>query len=197
MIMQRLILCLVVAIGGVAVWETHPLAQAGRRANWLTDGGDAQRTSWQRNEKLISLATVKDMRLLWTLKLDNQQREMHNLFAPLIIGDLQMAGGAREIAVVAGISDNVYGIDVESGKQLWKRHFDSTFDDNGRSGGPLCPVGRRHARSRSRPIHQASTSCTRFRGTGGSVRSIRQPARRSRGPSRSCLRMASLRAEHL
>ena len=40
---------------------------------------------------------------------------MHNLFAPLIIGDLQVAGGTREIAVVAGISDNIYGIDVEKG----------------------------------------------------------------------------------
>jgi outer membrane protein assembly factor BamB len=140
--MKRLALSLVAAIGFAAVWGTHPAAQAGRRAHWLMDGGDPQRTSWQRQETLISPSSVKDMRLLWTLKLDNQQREMHNIFAPLIIGDLQMPAGTREIAVVAGISDNVYGIDIATGKQLWKRHFDSTFDDNGRSGGPLCPGGQ-------------------------------------------------------
>jgi outer membrane protein assembly factor BamB len=53
-----------------------------------------------------------------------------------------MPGGAREIAVVAGISDNVYGIDIESGKQIWKRHFDSTYEPTGRGGGPLCPGGQ-------------------------------------------------------
>jgi outer membrane protein assembly factor BamB len=140
--MQRLVLCLLAAIVAAAAWETHPAAQAGRRAQWLMDGADPQRTSWQRQETLISPASVKDMRLLWSQKLDNPPREMHNLFAPLIIGDLQTAGGAREIAVVAGISDNIYGIDIATGQQLWKRHFDSTFDDGGRSGGPLCPGGQ-------------------------------------------------------
>ena len=123
-------------------WQTRPHAQTGRRANWLTDGGDPQRTSWQRNETLISPATVRDMTLIWKVKLDNQPRQMHNLFAPLIISDLQVAGGPREIAIVAGISDNIYGIDVEKGTQIWKRHFDSTFDDTGRDGGPLCPGGQ-------------------------------------------------------
>ena len=29
--------------------------------------------------------------------------------------------------LLAGVSDNVYGIDVASGQQIWKRKFDSTF----------------------------------------------------------------------
>lgn len=130
------VLCAVTALA------TAPRAQAPRKAHWLTDGGDAARTSWQRHETLISPASVKDMKLMWTVKLDNQPRQMHNLFAPLIIGDLQMPGGPREIAIVAGVSDNIYGIDVESGKQIWKRHFDSTYTEpEGARGGPLCPGG--------------------------------------------------------
>ena len=140
--MQRLLLSVVGAIGVAAAWGAGPHAQTAARANWLTDGADPQRTSWQRHETLISPASVKNMTLLWKVKLDNQPREMHNLFAPLILGDLQLASGTREIAVVAGISDNIYGIDVEQGTQIWKRHFDSTFDDTGRSGGPLCPGGQ-------------------------------------------------------
>ena len=140
--MQRLVPFVVGAIGLAAAWAQESHAQTAARANWLTDGGDAQRTSWQRHETLISPASVNALTLLWKVKLDNQQREMHNLFAPLVIGDLQVASGVREIAVVAGISDNLYGIDVERGVQIWKRHFDSTFDDNGRSGGPLCPGGQ-------------------------------------------------------
>src|SRR4029453_9474961 len=135
--MQQVVLCGVGAICPAAGFEIPPLAQTGRNANWLTDGGDPQRTSWQRNETLISPATVKDMTLIWKVTLDNQPRQMHNLFAPLIISDLQVAGGPRQIAIVAGISDNIYAIDGEKGTQIWKRHFDSAFDDNGRDGGPL------------------------------------------------------------
>src|SRR6476659_11205606 len=100
-----------------------------KKTNWLTDGGDPQRTSWQRNETLLSKASVKDMKLLWTVQTDNQPRQMHNLFAPLIIGDVATPSGSREMAIVAGISDNIYGIDVEKGTQLWKRHFDSSFQE--------------------------------------------------------------------
>src|SRR5438552_12746629 len=130
--MQRRIRSVIGAIGLAAAVDAVPHAQTVARANWLTDGGDPQRTSWQRHETLISPASIKDMTLMWKVTLDNQQREMHNLFAPLILGDVQVAGGTREIAVVAGISDNLYGIDVEHGTQIWKRHFDSTFDDTGR-----------------------------------------------------------------
>jgi outer membrane protein assembly factor BamB len=31
------------------------------------------------------------------------------------------------VAVVAGISDNIYAIDVATGGLLWKHHFDTTF----------------------------------------------------------------------
>ena len=138
--MQRVVLSVVGAICGVTALGGGLQAQTGR-AVWLMDGGDPQRTSWQRNETLIGPATVKDMTLIWKVTLDNQPRQMHNLFAPLIISDVEMAGGPRQIAIVAGISDNIYAIDVEKGTQIWKRHFDSTFDDNGRDGGPLCPGG--------------------------------------------------------
>ena len=37
----------------------------------------------------------------------------------------------RSSAIVAGVSDNIYGIDVETGTQIWKRQFDSTFKDDG------------------------------------------------------------------
>ncbi len=92
--MQRFVFGVVGAICLASALETGPHAQTGRRANWLTDGGDPQRTSWQRNETLISPATVREMTLIWKVKLDNQPRQMHNLFAPLIIGDVQVAGRA-------------------------------------------------------------------------------------------------------
>jgi PQQ-like domain len=112
------------------------------KAQWLTDGADSQRTSWQRHETLIGKGNAKDIKLLWTLQTDNLPRQLHNLFAPLIVSDVSTAAGPREIAILAGVSDNIYGIDVEKGTQIWKRHFDSTFQElPGTRYDPLCPGG--------------------------------------------------------
>ena len=121
----------------------RPAAKSPGKANWLTDGGDNQRTAWQKNETRISTDSVKNMKLLWKLQLDNQPRQMHNLFPPLIVTDVTTAQGPKEIAVVAGVSDNIYGVDVATGTRLWSRKFDSTFVEQpgGRGGGVLCPGG--------------------------------------------------------
>jgi hypothetical protein len=113
------------------------------KANWLTDGGDQQRSSWQRHETLLSPASVKDMKLVWKLQLDNQARQLHNLFPPMIVSDVKTAQGLKQIGIVAGVSDNVYGIDLDTGKQLWKRHFDLnwTAPTVGLGPYPLCPGG--------------------------------------------------------
>jgi len=184
--MHRLVLSVAGAIGLAVASGAAPHAQTATRANWLTDGGDAQRTSWQRHETLISPASVKNMTLLWKLKLDNQPREMHNLFAPLILGDLQVASGAREIAVVAGISDNIYGIDVEKGTQIWSAISTARSTTPGGAEARSVLAGKRPRRSPFRPRLLASTSCMRFRGMGGSAPWIRPPARRSLAPSRFC-----------
>src|ERR1700724_2437573 len=80
-------------------------------ADWLTDGGNSQRTAWQKDEKTFTTANVKDMKLLWKLKLDNQPRVMHSLFPPLIVGRLNTPGGPKQVAIEAGSSDNIYAID--------------------------------------------------------------------------------------
>jgi len=132
----------VLANAAIAIWIALPQAQA-QKADWLTDGGDPQRTAWQRNETILTKENVKDMRLLWKVQLDNQPRQMHNLFPPLIAGSVATPSGEKEIAVAAGVSDNMYGIDVSTGTLLWKRKFDSTFQETpgGRGGGVLCPGG--------------------------------------------------------
>ena len=72
----NLLFVFALSLGGVIAWG----------ADWLTDGGDPQRTAWQKDEKILTTANVKDMKLLWKIKLDNQPRQMHSLFPPLIVG---------------------------------------------------------------------------------------------------------------
>src|SRR3954463_1795138 len=83
-----------------------------RGADWPTDGGNPQRTAWQQDEKILNKNNVKDMKLLWKLQLDNVPQEMHSLFPPLIIEKVPTAGGPKQLGIVAGISDNLYAIDV-------------------------------------------------------------------------------------
>ncbi|MBC8164676.1 MAG: PQQ-binding-like beta-propeller repeat protein [Bryobacteraceae bacterium] len=114
-----------------------------RGAEWPTDGGNPQRTAWQQDEKILTVDNVKNLKVLWKLKLDNAPQEMHSLFAPLIVENVKTASGPKQIAVVAGISDNIYAIDVVTGKLMWKKHFEYPVPERrGRPGDPLCPPGQ-------------------------------------------------------
>jgi outer membrane protein assembly factor BamB len=113
-------------------------------ADWLTDGGNSQRTNWQKEERAFSVSTVGKTSMLWKLKLDNEPRQMHSLFPPLIIGSVKTGVGEKQLAIVAGVSDNIYAIDVNKGELLWKKHFESNWTPppNARPGGILCPGGQ-------------------------------------------------------
>lgn len=112
-------------------------------ADWLTDGGDTFRTNWQKDETILTKENIKGLRLLWKTKLDNEPRQMHSLLEPLVIGRVDTPKGPKEMVIQAGVSDNVYGIDAKTGEVLWKRHFESTWQDppGARPPSVLCPGG--------------------------------------------------------
>ena len=112
-------------------------------ADWLTDGGDVPRNNWQRDETTLTPSNVKDLKLLWKIKLDNEPRQMHSLLEPLVIARVDTKNGPKQLVIQAGVSDNVYAIDVATGELLWKRKFESTFKEAPGTRGPsvLCPGG--------------------------------------------------------
>jgi hypothetical protein len=116
----------------------------GLSADWLTTGADPQRTGWQKNEKILNVNNVKNMALLWTVKTNNEPRQMHSLFPPLVVEKVKTSSGFKEIALLAGISDNLYAIDVAKGEIIWQKHFTSAYSEaaGGRGGGILCPGGQ-------------------------------------------------------
>jgi outer membrane protein assembly factor BamB len=111
-------------------------------ADFLTEGVDNARTGWVQDEKVFTAANVGSSKLLWKLKLDSQPRAMHNLFAPLIAEKVNTPQGTKEIGVVAGISDDLFGIDVASGQQLWHVHFDGAPNPPPPDTNTLCPSGQ-------------------------------------------------------
>jgi outer membrane protein assembly factor BamB len=125
-------------------WSPNSQAQSGKLADWLTDGANVERTAWQQNETILTTANVKNMKLLWKTKLDNPPRQMHNLLPVLIIGRVDTGGGPKQMVIGAGVSDNIYGLDAETGAILWKHHFETSWvppAGGGRGAGILCPGG--------------------------------------------------------
>ena len=107
-------------------------------ADWLTFGGDAQRTGWARTEDAISKENAKSMGVLWKVKLDNVSKELNSLTAAIVVENVFTTRGVKDIVIVAGSSDNVYAIDAEAGTVLWKK----TFSVEGKPKSPpgwLCP----------------------------------------------------------
>jgi outer membrane protein assembly factor BamB len=111
-------------------------------ADWLAGGYDPERTHWQRTEKLLSPATAKNIKLLWKLQLDSKPRVMSNLFTTLVAGNVATKTGLKEIAVVAGVSDDLFAIDAQKGSLLWSKHYTSDYVGPAPGQDPLCPGGQ-------------------------------------------------------
>jgi outer membrane protein assembly factor BamB len=126
----------------ILIPDSH--AQSVKLADWLTDGGDIERTGWQKNEHLLSTTSVKNMKLLWKTKLDNEPRQMHNLLPVLIASNVTTASGPKQIVLATGVTDKLYALDADSGQLLWKHQFQTDWappSGGGRGAGILCPGG--------------------------------------------------------
>jgi glucose dehydrogenase len=115
-----------------AVWCCAALTVGAQRSvgapessltDWVTDGGDNQRTGWAKDEKILTKDNVKNLKLLWTMPTENQPRALHSLMPVLIIGQLNTSSGRKQVGIVNGISDNLYAFDVDTGKMLWHKHW--------------------------------------------------------------------------
>jgi len=126
------------ALAGLFV-STGCIAMA---SDYLTAGGDNARTGWLRNEKVINKQNVDQIKLLWKVQLPSKAREMHNLFSPLV-ATVQTKSGPNEMAIVAGVSEDLWGLDVATGEVLWSKKLDEVgLTGLGPQSGTLCPGGQ-------------------------------------------------------
>src|SRR5690349_18644564 len=116
----------------------HSYAQV-RRAGWSTYGGDPQRTGWERGENDLTKENVKDLKVEWSIKLDNAAKELNSLTIPLVRGPLITQRGFKEVVVVAGASDKIFVIDSDSGKVFWEKTMTAATPAGSRGSHWLCP----------------------------------------------------------
>jgi outer membrane protein assembly factor BamB len=107
-------------------------------ADWPTFGGDPQRTNWARGEQILNKNNVETLELKWKLKIENAQRELTSLAAPIVTDQIKTSRGIKEYVIVAGSSDNVTAIDADTGQFVWRKGFEVAAAPTGKVDA-LCP----------------------------------------------------------
>jgi outer membrane protein assembly factor BamB len=108
------------------------------RGAWTAFGGDPQRTGWNKTETEITPATAPQLKLEWSIKLDNAPLAMHGLTPPIARAQIYTARGVKDLAIVAGSSDKLYVIDSDTGKIYWQKTL-ATEGTPQRTSTWLCP----------------------------------------------------------
>jgi hypothetical protein len=117
------------------------MTNAQERSEWVTNNGDAQRSSWIGSDPKISRESMQKpgFQLLWKLKLDNNPRYLNSLTPPALL-DLPISyRGFRSLAFVGGSSDKVFVIDSNFGRREWEKEL--TTVSSSKRGLPPCPGG--------------------------------------------------------
>jgi outer membrane protein assembly factor BamB len=89
-------------------------------ADWLSKRGDPQQTGWQKEEKVLTVRTVKGLRLLWKQRFNV---ERGGLSDPLILGPIITHRGIKELVFVKSGSNTVYAVDADLGTIFWSRNL--------------------------------------------------------------------------
>jgi outer membrane protein assembly factor BamB len=128
----RGILAAVVLVSGVLNALTM-YAQGTRSREWLTWGGDPERTGWNRGESAISKQNVRRLALKWKTQIDKEvpiEIESGNsmLTAPLVAENVQTAGGRRTVVYTLSAANTIVALDAATGTPIWQRTIDRTVD---------------------------------------------------------------------
>ena len=110
--------------------------------DWVTHSGNNQRDGWQSDETKITKDTLKNLQLLWKVKVDTKQRSVYSLFGPLIVERAITDRGFKELAFVATTTNDLVAIDADLGTIFWKKHFNWQADiPETQQASFLCPGG--------------------------------------------------------
>ena len=122
-------------------WSGIAFAQFGRGgAEWMTAGGDAQRTYWIPSDLKISTAGIQKpgFQYLWKVKLNNESVQLNSL-TPAVLMDRYIGyRGFRSLAFLGGSANTVYAIDTDLNRIEWQHRLSLPAPP---SGTLACPGG--------------------------------------------------------
>ena len=128
--MRATCLVLVFCLGSIS-WNVQ--AQSGGSREWLTWGGDAERSGWNRGETILSKQTVGRLALKWKTQIDKEvsiEIESGNsmLTAPLVAQGVKTPQGPRTVVYTLAASNTLAALDAATGATIWRRNFDTTVE---------------------------------------------------------------------
>ena len=137
--------------------------QVGRgTTEWLTAGGDAQRTYWVRADPKISVASMSKpgFERQWSVKLDNRVRGVNGLTHGVSANGVTLF---IPMSIVAGSSNSIYALDNDTGYVVWQRKFDAALP----AATPQCPGGITAGATRIVPLTPPAITAAIAGITGG------------------------------
>lgn len=139
--------------------------RGGGGGDWRTAGSDAQRTSWKRTDRRLTLDAVPTkLQLVWQFKAPNQARQLNSLTQPVMLDGLHSYTGMRTTLVLGASSGAAYSIDADLGRLEWKHPFAAPAQN---SGSLACPGGVTSSFTRSVSLPpQTAQAQTAGRGGG-------------------------------
>jgi WD40 repeat protein len=148
------LIALSAAIGCALIWA----------ADWPSQSGNPQRDGWAKAEKAFTKENAGKIELLYKYKADNQAKGLQATGTPLINGMLITYLGFKEMLVFNGSGDNVYSVDADLARLIWKVHFDYKADKPQATPTSVCPGGM------TAGLAMAGSSTAAGRGPGGAGR---------------------------
>jgi outer membrane protein assembly factor BamB len=111
---------LVLACIGCVSLAPHAV-QGQSKAEWPTGSGDQFRDGWYQGPSKITPQNVKNLELLWKVKIPVKTMGMQSFREPLLITGVTTAAGVKNVTLVVGASNEVAAIDTDTGKVIWQK----------------------------------------------------------------------------
>jgi outer membrane protein assembly factor BamB len=119
--------------GGLALCSLLAQAQRPPSHEWLTWGGDIERTGWNRAESALSKKTVGRLALKWKTQIDKQvpleiESGASMLTAPLVAQGVRAREGTKTLVYTLSSSNTLAALDAATGAIVWQRTIENSVE---------------------------------------------------------------------
>jgi outer membrane protein assembly factor BamB len=105
-------------------------AQGHKPHDWLTWGGDVERSGWNRDETVLSKSNIRNLELKWKTQIDTSvpvdiESGASMLTAPLVVEGVRTSQGSKTLVLTLAVSNTIAVMDVDRGKIVWQRKLEN------------------------------------------------------------------------
>ena len=147
-------------------------AQGRGSVEWTTSGFDAQRSGWLRSDARLTKDAVQkgEFAFLWRMKIENINRQLNSLTAPVLLDRLIGYRGFKSLAFFGGSDDRIFAVDTDLARLSWTTVLNYSAATGGRPPSSWnCPGGLTAMPSRRTALAPAAAVSS----TGGGRAGVR------------------------